>query len=567
MRKAVFLGFLKVAMLALVICSVIFSLIIGEYMKSRTVTDLEYSVKLIDYGLDYKKNLQSQIDVLNPIVYSQTSRITIIALDGKVLADTSRLIDYDDNHSNRAEVKDAVKDGMGVNIRHSNTLKQDLMYVAFYSERGDCVVRLAIPYNGLTAFSRAIVPGVFISIVIAFIIAFIFAKRLSETITEPLDEISRELLKIQNNGHIISFKRYDYEELNNIVRSTETLSERIENQMQLLKDENCKMDSILNNMNEGLILVDNSGEVVVINKMAQKILGCKDIKPGKNIVCYTQNLKIIEGFSNTVKNLKETYFDLKTEGKTYVLHISKVEMGVLILFIDVTYERASQSIRQDFFSDASHELKTPITSINGYAELLTSGIEYTKEMQTEFLNRIKNEARNMTGLINDILMISRMESDTNDNVNRENMNFVNVGKIIEDILKVVEPIAQDIVIESDFDDILIRADYNHLYQLINNLVVNAIKYNKPKGEVYISAKVKDNNLEIEVKDTGIGIPLEYQNRVFERFFRVDKGRSKKMGGTGLGLAIVKHIVNFYKGSIFLKSKLNKGTDITVKIPM
>lgn len=565
MRNVVFSGFLKVVIVALVICSAIFSLLISEHMKLQTETDLQYSVKLIDYGLDYKKDLQSQIDTLNPIVFSQTSRISVIALNGQVLADTSPLIDYDDNHSDRTEVIEAISRGTGLNVRYSHTLNKSLMYVALYSEKGNCVVRLAAPYSGLTAFSKAIVPAVFISIIIAFVIAFIFAKRLAKTITEPLNEISSELSKIQNGGQLISFKRYGYEELNNIVRSTETLSDRIENQMQLLKNENNKMDSILNNMSEGLILIDND-EVVVINKKAMEILECKDSTSGRNIICYTQNMKIINNVAETAGTSKETFFDLKHNGKIYVVHITKVIPGVMVLFMDVTYERKSQIIRQDFFSDASHELKTPITSINGYAELLTSGIEYSKEQQNEFLNRIKKEAGNMTVLINDILMISRMEAATTDKENKENMSLVNVKGVIDDILKVVEPMAEDIAIETNCQEISIKADYNHIYQLVNNLIVNAIKYNKPKGKVYISAFYKNNNIEITVRDTGIGIPIEYQNRVFERFFRVDKGRSKKMGGTGLGLAIVKHIVNFYNGNIELRSKINEGTEIRIDLP-
>lgn len=568
MRRAVFSGFLSVIILALAVCSAAFYYFIGEYMLDRTQQDMTYSVSLIDYSLDYHSDLQKQIDRLNPMILGSASRITIIDKNGNVLADTSSYINYDDNHSGRSEVIAALKYGRSVNKRYSSTLHRSLLYVAGYSQKGNCIVRLAVPYSGLGAFAMAIIPSLLVSIVIAFLCAFFAAKRLSANITRPLDEISAELLKIQNSGQLISFKRYKYDELNNIARSTEILSERIENQMQLLKAENTKLDNILYNMTEGLVLIDNKQEVVIINKAAAHILDCADAQKGKNILHYTQDLKIAEGVSKVFSKGEESYFDLEAKGKIYVVHITKVTTGAIIIFIDVTYERESQSIRQNFFSDASHELKTPITSINGYAELLTSGIHYDEAQKAEFLRRIKNEAQNMTGLINDILMISRMETDEK-RADRDKMGYVKINSVIDDILDTVEPIRKEnnISIKCDCRDISIKADYNHLYQLINNIVVNAIKYNKPNGSVFISSKAAGNNYELVVKDTGIGIPEEYQKRVFERFFRVDKGRSKKMGGTGLGLAIVKHITALYKGTAHIKSRINEGTEIAVTLPL
>ncbi len=541
----------------------------GENVVEMLEKEMNYSVELIDYSLDYSKDLKSQIDNINPLVLDPKSRITIIDRNGNVLADTSTYIDYEDNHSTREEISDAFEKGRGISKRYSRTLHKSLLYMAAYSEKGDCVVRLSIPYGGVDTYALAMLPALIIGMLAAFVIAFFAAKTLSKNITEPLDEISEELLKIQNNGQLISFKRYKYDEINNIVRSTEILSERIENQMQLLKEEKNKMDNILYNINEGLVLIDNNKRVVIINKAALEILDCKNNETGKDIIKYTQNLEISDGVSKIFETGQESCFDLTSNGKTYFVHISRVSIGAIIIFIDVTYERESQTIRQGFFSDASHELKTPITSINGYAELLTSGLPYSEEQKTEFLTRIKNEAKNMTGLINDILMISRMEANSESgSINRNNMSYTKMNSVIDDTLDIVEPLrkANNISIKCDCQEISMKADYNHMCQLVNNLIVNAIKYNKPGGKVYVSSKLKGNNYELIVKDTGIGIPIEYQKRVFERFFRVDKGRSRKMGGTGLGLAIVKHVVNFYKGSINLKSKANKGTEITVTIP-
>lgn len=566
MRDAVFAGFIKVIILTLLVCGVVFFYITGRYMQSGMESNMMDSVKLINYILDYDKELEPQINKINPLVIDSTSRITIISSNGTVLADTSKQIDFNDNHSDRKEVIDAMKTGTGINVRYSTTLRKNLMYVAVYSEKGDCIVRLAVPYNGLSYYARAIVFAIALCIFAAFIIASILAKRLSKSITDPLAEISNELLKIQNNGQLISFQKYGYDEINNIVKSTEILSARIDVQMGLLKEEKRKLDSILYNMNEGLILLDSKEQVIIINKAAGKIINCENMEPGKNILHYTQNLMISDAVTKAIRTAEPSSFDIEVDGKIYMVHVTECNKGAIVLFMDVTYERESQTIRQNFFSDASHELKTPITSINGYAELLTSGISYSDEQKTEFLNRIKTEANNMTVLINDILMISRMEagSDGHDNKNIAN---INMSGIIEEVLEAVEPmlVENNIEVETDIDDTVVKADYNHMYNLVNNLVVNAIKYNNPNGKVYITSKRENERYIFAVKDTGIGIPAEYQNRVFERFFRVDKGRSKKVGGTGLGLAIVKHIVSYYNGQIRLKSKIDEGTEITTEL--
>ena len=263
-------------------------------------------------------------------------------------------------------------------------------------------------------------------------------------------------------------------------------------------------------------------------------------------------------------------FDENTE-KTYLVHITKIKKGVwdksttgaIVLMIDVTSERESQKVRQNFFSDASHELKTPITSIQGYCELLLGDIKYSEEQEFQFLNRIRNSALNITNLINDILMISRLEAGAEN----ESISKIHINKIIDDIINTTEPMRNEnnISVSFDCEDIIVNADYNQIYQLINNLFVNAVKYNKPNGSINIETKIFNSFFCFNIKDTGIGIPMQEQKRVFERFYRVDKGRSRKLGGTGLGLAIVKHIVSFYKGTINLKSKIDKGTEIEVKI--
>lgn len=224
-----------------------------------------------------------------------------------------------------------------------------------------------------------------------------------------------------------------------------------------------------------------------------------------------------------------------------------------------------KQIRQEFFSNASHELKTPITSVQGYAELLESGIIQDEEQKTDFIRRIKKEAVHMTSLINDILMISRLETKEAEVVRQD----VRISLVLDDVLESLKPLAasHEVLVHAECKPICFFGSGRQMTELLGNLVSNAIKYNKPGGEVWVTITEEDRNMVIKVRDNGMGIPKDSLERIFERFYRVDKGRSRKQGGTGLGLAIVKHIVGFYHGTITVQSQLDEGTEFTVKIPI
>ena len=222
-------------------------------------------------------------------------------------------------------------------------------------------------------------------------------------------------------------------------------------------------------------------------------------------------------------------------------------------------------IRQEFFANASHELKTPLTSIRGYLELIDNGMVKDEAMQKGFIQRIKNETENMTNLINDILMISRLETKEAEVI----ITDVRIYPLLAEICDSLKPLAEEnqVTINMNCMPITMRANTQQLRELFNNLIMNAIKYNKPGGKVDITVLIEAKELVITVADTGVGIPEDSKQRIFERFYRVDKGRSKKVGGTGLGLSIVKHIINFYEGSIEVESKLKQGSRFTVRLPM
>ncbi len=566
MRKAVFSGFIKIIIITLGISALIFSYFFTNYSLKQTENEMRYCLNMIDYIFDYSGDLQTQAEEINPFVLGKHSRITIIDSEGRVVADTAAETEGAENHTDREEIKSALETGSGISVRKSKTLGRELLYYALVSKDGNYILRLAVPYNGKTAFITALFLSVAVSILLAILVAYVIARRISRSITKPLSEISTELLKVKDGGEGLKFKSCKYDEINNIAEATEILTARIDKTIEKLREEKNKVEFILDNMSDGIIFIDDKSNVININKAAGEMLGSGKAS-GENIAMYTHNYRILESTERAVKKGEDSIFDIKTEDKkTASVHVKSIsgenEAAASILLIDVTNARENEKMRTEFFSNASHELKTPLTSIQGYSELLTGNINFTDEQKKTFLERIKKESINMASLINDILMISRLETGEIAEIKTE----IKLKAMVSDILAAEEPgiKTQNLTVTNECEDIVVYAEYKYYYQLLSNLISNAVKYNRQNGTINIKI-YKNDGLNIIVSDTGIGIPPKSRERVFERFYRVDKGRSKKIGGTGLGLAIVKHIVGYYNGKITLKSREGKGTSVAVKI--
>lgn len=462
MRKAIFAKFLQVILVVLFLSTFIFYIASSSALLKNSRKDMLYTLSAIDKVLDYNGNFMDEVDKLKTVLNEKQGRFTIIKMDGTVIADTGDVpVSSLDNHSERTEVKEAKKEGTGYSRRYSDTLKENMLYVAIRSTESDFILRMAIPYTGMKEYLMLLLPAVWLTFLIAIMYSAFSADNFAESITKPLKEISQEMLKVKGDYTDLSFETYQYPEINIIAETTTKMS----------------------------------------------------------------------------KNVKD--------------YLNQIDM--------------EKQIRQEFFSNASHELKTPITSVQGYAELLESGIIQEEGQKRDFLNRIKKEAANMNNLINDILMISRLETKDAE-VLKTN---VRLSIVLDDIIESIKPLAasHEVLIHMDCKPICIYANTQQMKELFGNLISNAVKYNKPGGEVWVKVREEDRNLIVQVKDNGVGIPKESLSRIFERFYRVDKGRSKKQGGTGLGLSIVKHIVNFYHGTISVRSELDKETEFTVNIPI
>lgn len=557
MNKSIFRYFCGVLVISLVICSGLSMAILSNQMLKNTEREMLFSIKLLDYQLDYQGDLNVQVEALNPLTYDDNTRLTIIDEKGIVLADTDR--QSTENHIERDEVQEALTKGSGSSARYSDTLKINMLYVAYYNNNH--IVRLAIPYNGIIDTLSSLLFPFTISVIISLAIAAIFTRKLANRLSKPALEISNEVAKM-NQRDQMTFSQYEYDEYNIVANAIIKQAKQLQDTMNHLKLEKIKINAILDQMNEGFILLDDQLDILMVNQQAKGIFS-KDMEIHKNIKNYIFDLHILEAL-DTVTTMQQS-IDVKIDKVIYVCLVSKVEYGVTLLFVDVTEKRNAMKMRQEFFSNVSHELKTPMTSIKGYSELLQTGMINEESMKQNALEKIQYEVNNMATLINDILMISRLENKDIEVVQHPILIKPIVSEIMDSVLP--EAKKKQITLHNNCDDSYYVCNHQHMHQLLNNLIVNAVKYNVEKGSVTVSAVIEENNLIISVSDTGIGIPIIDQQRVFERFYRCDKGRDKNTGGSGLGLAIVKHIVQYYKGTIDITSALEKGTTITVILPI
>ncbi len=325
-------------------------------------------------------------------------------------------------------------------------------------------------------------------------------------------------------------------------------------------------------MNEGLVVFGKDLRILVINKSAIGFFDVSEDVKGQNILCLTHLPSVVDTLHGVMSGGESASMDIKSPDgkKTLQIHMSVVHDeeektdGVIMLITDVTSVRLAEQIRSEFFANASHELKTPLTSIKGFSELIDSGIITDPDKSRSYLEHIRTETERMIGLINDILKLSELESITTDTGKVQVSLRLIAQKVCDSLVNQISRKGVTVSVEGEIGSIF--ANPEHMEQMILNLVDNAVKYNKPGGYVKVTVEQNNGYAGVTVSDSGVGIPKESCDRVFERFYRVDKSRSRKIGGTGLGLSIVKHIVGLYKGSVSLESEEGIGTKIRITLP-
>ena len=482
-------------------------------------------------------------------------RVTWIQPDGTVKFDTHAQSGQMENHLQREEIQQAMGYGSGSAVRQSNTLLEKTMYEAKRLSDGS-VLRISVSRKTLPVLLAGMLHPVCIVAVLAIILSAILAHRVSGRIVEPLNRLDLEH-PLENNT---------YEELSPLLVRIQQQMEKIENQLQALRRKTDEFNQITANMREGLVLLDGSGAVLSLNPAAQKIFGADETSVGRPFCAVDRKTEM----TAAVDSAFETgHSELKAErqGRIYRFLFSRIAsgedvMGLMILAVDVTEAQNAEQSRREFSANVSHELKTPLQAIIGSAELLENGLVKPEDTQ-RFIGNIRKEATRLVNLIEDVIRLSHLDEG------------VEMPKEPVDVLDIAEEIAESVSLAAEEKKVTLQVSGEHctfpgvrglVFEIVQNLCSNAIKYNVEGGRVDITVARCGNSVVLTVADTGIGIPAEHQSRVFERFYRVDKSHSKATGGTGLGLSIVKHAVQYHNADIRLQSTPGKGTAIWVAFP-
>lgn len=518
------------------------------------------------FGIIQKKQLKDELGLAAVSVEQQGDdflkrvspdryRITWINTQGNVIYDTRTDAESLENHADRTEIKQALKDGYGESIRYSSTLLEKTIYCAQRLTDGS-VLRISVSRATIGVLMLGILQPILIVLIAALVLSGMLAKRLSKRIVEPLNSLDLEH-PLDNDS---------YEELSPLLNRINRQHNQITAQMQELKKRTDQFTQITASMNEGLVLLDNCGCILSINPAAIEIFGAEPSCVGQDFLSVDRSHDMSVAIQAALKD-GHSEIHASRKGLIYQFDISRIAAdgetaGVVILAFDITEKETAEQNRREFTANVSHELKTPLQGIIGSAELIENGMVKPEDM-SRFVGHIRLEAQRLVTLIGDIIRLSQL--DEGGDMPRENV----------DLLSVASAVADDLLPSADGQGISIAVEGSPanvygvkrlLYEIVYNLCDNAIKYNRQGGSVKISTVSEGGFSSVTVSDTGIGIAPEYQNRIFERFFRVDKSHSKSSGGTGLGLSIVKHAVQYHHGKIELTSTLGKGTSITVSFP-
>lgn len=483
-------------------------------------------------------------------------RITWIDRDGSVLYDSESDTAEMENHLEREEVMQAVLKGYGESRRYSATLMESSFYSAQKLADGT-ILRLSITQNSMLLLLLRMVQPLCIIFAVAMILSVVLAKQISQKIVNPLNKIDLD--------HPLSNEGYD--ELSPFLRRIDSQQKQLSAQKAELVQKKDELNTIIGSMNEGMILLNPKGKIISINLAAQRLLDAGDDCIGADMLSLSRNLDLQEILGGALRGEQGERI-IGLHGESYQVDADPITSdhvvkGAVLFFFNVTEKERAEQIRREFTANVSHELKTPLHSISGYAELLKNDMVKEND-KIPFAGKIYDEAQRMIRLVEDIISLSHLDEGAGD-MQRENVDLYEVArKAVQNLEPQAD--AASVTLEVSGATAVLNGIAQLLYSMVYNLCDNAIKYNHKDGKVIINVQNESSQVTLSVQDTGIGIAPEHQERIFERFYRVDKSHSKAVGGTGLGLSIVKHAAKIHHAKIDVKSISGKGTTIIVTFP-
>ncbi|ANF96284.1 two-component system histidine kinase PnpS [Paenibacillus bovis] len=528
--------------------------------------------------LDYYTSQSVQIGKLTD------SRVTFIEQDGTVIGDSQSDPRSMNNHKDREEIIAAQANGLGSAIRYSNTLQENMLYVAApVHKQGqfDGYIRLSMSLQAVENGVRSAWTVMGISLAVLFLVAALVSYRVASSLTRPLEHITRVANRISRLDYGARVKLERQDEIGELGKAIDNMADSLEMQLKVIRDNEDLLQSVLANMTGGMVMVEFNGNVALVNRFAEEMLGISSKRIiGKSYQEFKQHYELSKLLGEGLRR-KERIHDEQTlyNPEPRLIEIDGVPMfedddtyrGMLFLIQDVSNIRRLERMRSEFVANVSHELKTPIAAVKGFAETLLSGGVQDEQTARSFLQIIYDESERLNRLIGDILELSKIESK------RSPLNFspIHLHPFFDTIREMLNSSAAKKNITMNLnvpEELFMEADEDRLRQIFVNLISNAINYTQDGGKVTLDVKETmspegEERIQFDVSDTGMGIPRKDLPRIFERFYRVDKARSRSSGGTGLGLSIVKHLVELHHGIVTVESEVNIGTTFTVNLPL
>jgi len=575
--------YLVIILSSIIIVGIYASTLLKKFYLHKTAEDLAVRAHLIarEIGGTFDKESQQYLEALCKTVGPETAtRITLIHPSGEVLGDSDEDPQKMENHAGRPEVKAALLGNRGVYTRYSDTLQQEMMYVAIPVKKdGEIVgvVRTSIPVSEIDTTLGSIYRKIALAGLFLIFLAAVASLYVARRISQPIEEMKRGAQRFADGNFSRKLLVPDSEELGSLADVLNYMARQLDEKIRVITQQRNELETILSAMREGVLAVDSEERILTFNQAAGSFLGI-DLSSAKGhaIQEVVRNADIQRFLSGVLTGKGSADGEIVLHGPenkflqlngTLLHDIDGKKIGALVVLNDITRLRQLENMRREFVANVSHELKTPITSIKGFVEtLLEGGLDDKKNFQ-KFLEIVSKQSNLLNAIVDDLLSLSRLEQGAERGeiqLSEENLRRILEAAAVDYELKARERTIK--VIVNCNEEIIVKANSRLFKQAIGNLLDNAIKYSDPKGRVEIGVVTDDDEIAIKVADQGCGIPPEHFPRLFERFYRVDKGRSRELGGTGLGLAIVKHIVQAHGGHVTVESTLGKGSIFTLHLP-
>lgn len=543
---------------------VVFALLI-LFLSGISITKSIYKKqaeeRIIDVANIYAENYTSSDKVVKNV--PKDYRVTVVDKSGKVLsdsetADVSNMV----NHIDREEIVAALHGKPVAVTRRSDTTNKDMVYSAVrvdLSADDYVFVRVSTPVDSVNLYATSTILPNFYVLIAAIIAAVILSVVLTKSLVKPMAEIKNNLIALNNGTFTPSTPSEKDPEINKMLSEINDIGEKLSDTITTVSEDNKKLDYILNNVSDGIVVITREGNIEVMNDNAKLVFDVKNDAISSNYTVLSANEKFISAVSDAVNERINKVFEFTTAAHdVYLTSIRCLDGGMTIIVLsDITAVKHGEEIRSEFFANASHELKTPLTAIKGFNDVI--GMK-SKDGDIGTLSaKIDKEVNRVVSLIDDMLNLSKLETTKTPIVEK-----VDLVAVAYDAEESISALARDKNVNIEISgEGVVEMEKDHAYELVKNLMENAVRYNEDGGHVFVSVDEKSDKVTLKVKDDGIGIDEENQSRIFERFYRVNKSRSRETGGTGLGLSIVKHVAELYDAKLTLSSTLGAGTEITV----